>query len=31
MELFALEIAATIGLLVGQLVATVRDRSFPEL
>jgi len=27
MELFALEIVATCGLLIGQLVAAVRDRS----
>jgi hypothetical protein len=27
MELFALEIVATCGLLVGQLVAAMRDRS----
>lgn len=31
MELVTLQIALSVGLLVGQLVATVSERSFPEV
>jgi hypothetical protein len=29
-QIFTIQIAVTVGLLVGQLASAVRDRSFPD-